>query len=157
MKISVSDTMDSRRDQPRRLLLRLELAAEGDEVAFRQRLFGDHRADVGDDLGQRPPLRVGRDDDAPPAVVAADLVRAVASSMLASFDSGTGPPASRSGSGAGRRPRAAFRQRTSRSKRRLPSTICVTFSPSTSICSVAQQLHRPTRRSCAAARSRCGP
>jgi hypothetical protein len=35
-------------------------------------------ADVFDDLGQCPPLGVGRNHDAPLAVVAADLVRPVA-------------------------------------------------------------------------------
>jgi hypothetical protein len=65
-------------DQPRGLLLRLELAAQGDEVALGQLGLGDHLADVGHDLRQRAARGVGRQHDAPLAVVAADLVRAVA-------------------------------------------------------------------------------
>ena len=58
--------------------LRLELAAQGDEVALGQARFSHGLADVGHHVGQRPALRVGRQHDAALAIVAADLVGAVA-------------------------------------------------------------------------------
>jgi hypothetical protein len=103
-------------DQARGLFLRLELAAQGDEVALGQLGLGHHLADVGHDLRQRPPLRVGRQHDAALAVVAADLVGAVA--VLDGGEASTagcGRSASRSGSGPGLRwsapTRAAHHQR----------------------------------------------